>query len=158
MLPNILHKCRLSVLPDAPVARGEEEVARLDPARRRVGGTPTSPAATWHRTSGAGAPRGAAWPSRPPPRGGGDTSRAAGCGCASRRASTPAPLALPALRPPNPRQPPLAAPWPGGHLLGRARGLPIPSGLPTPRVTHRASPPRPPFLATMARHGRECVT
>ena len=36
---------------------------------------PTSPAATWHGTGGAGAPRSAAWPSRPPQRGGGGTSR-----------------------------------------------------------------------------------
>ena len=40
----------------------------------------------------------------------------------ARRA--PAPLALPSLRPPDPRQPPLAAPSPG-YLAGRARGLPI---------------------------------
>ena len=36
---------------------------------------PTSPAATWHGTGGAGAPRSAAWPSRSSQRGGGGTSR-----------------------------------------------------------------------------------
>ena len=36
---------------------------------------PTSPAATWHGTGGAGAPWSAAWPSRSSPRGGGGTSR-----------------------------------------------------------------------------------
>ncbi len=36
---------------------------------------PTSPAATWHGTGGAGAPRSVAWPSRSSPRGGGGTSR-----------------------------------------------------------------------------------
>ena len=41
---------------------------------------PTSPAATWHGTGGAGAPRSAAWPSRSSQRGGG--------GCSERR--TPA--------------------------------------------------------------------
>ena len=40
----------------------------------------------------------------------------------ARRA--PAPLALPSLRPPDPRQPPLAAPSPG-YLAGRAWRLPI---------------------------------
>ena len=34
---------------------------------------PTSPAATWHGTGGAGAPRSAAWPSRSSQRGGGST-------------------------------------------------------------------------------------
>ncbi len=76
----------------------------------------------------------------------------------ARRA--PAPLALPSLRPPDPRQPPLAAPSPG-YLAGRARGLPILpfSARPACASCCPSCPlPRSLFLGIMARHGRRCVT
>ena len=66
----------------------------------------------------------------------------------ARRA--PAPLALPSLRPPDPRQPPLAAPSPG-YLAGRARGLPI---LPFSALTclRLVLPIVPPASVTLSRH------
>ena len=132
--------------PPRPVARGDEEVVRLDPARQHVGDTPASP---WRR---AGAPargspcsprprpgRRARGRTRPPlrprqqPRGTGPAAQAhlgVPRGRPGRRREVagapraPAPLTLPSLRPPDPRQPPLAAPSPG-YLVSRAWRLPI---------------------------------
>ena len=111
-----------------------------DRRRRRVSGCRV--AGPGRRREVAGAPRA---PSGAPAPGGG------------RARSAPAPLALPALRPPEPVSRPSRPHRPGTWPAGRG-GRPSPPDLPAPRVAHRAPLPRSPFPGTMARHGRRCVT
>lgn len=77
--PRPTARRRRSGLAMAPRRRPGMRVAAFSETRTGTASSranmlpPTSPAATWHGTGGAGAPWSAAWPSRSLPRGGGST-------------------------------------------------------------------------------------